>query len=150
MLRAIHPSPTRSGCPATSAPQQSWNTGVAKTLKSLKNAWFLHLGAEVQEFEDEKTQVDFRFDKFFFKYYFLLVFTLISINRKRKQLEILLRNSISKKFRQIENQLGFFHPWIPAPLSRSFRWFGEYFLRGISYIFRVIILVMNLSPLHCW
>ena len=65
---------------------------------------------EVQEFKDEKTQVDFQFDKFFFKYYFLLVFTLISINRKRKQLEILLRNSISKKFRQIENQLGFFHP----------------------------------------
>ena len=69
-----------------------------------------YLLSEVQEFEDEKTQVDFRFDKFFFKYYFLLVFTLISINRKRKQLEILLRNSISKKFRQIENQLGFFHP----------------------------------------
>ena len=77
---------------------------------------FMSTIKQVQEFKNEKTQVDFRFDKFFFKYYFLLVFTLISINRKRKQLEILLRNSISKKFRQIENQLGFFHPWIPGPL----------------------------------
>ena len=84
-----------------------------------------YIQAEVQEFEDEKTQVDFRFDKFFFKYYFLLVFTLISINRKRKQLEILLRNSISKKFCQIESQLGFFHPWIPAPLATTFWLFSH-------------------------
>ena len=86
--------------------------------------------AEVREFKDGKTQVDFQFDKFFFKYYFLLVFTLISINRKRKQFEILLRNCISKKFRQIKNQRRFFHPWFPGPLPcmKTSPLFGTFYI----------------------
>ena len=40
---------------------------------------------------------------------------LISISSETEMKKIL------KKFRQIENQLGFFHPWIPGPLAKSAR-----------------------------
>ena len=40
----------------------------------------LSLNAEVQEFEDEKTQVDFQFDRIFLKYYFLVKSQVVSFS----------------------------------------------------------------------
>ena len=75
-----------------------------------------YLRPEVQEFEDEKTQVDFRFDRIFLKYYFLVKSQVVSFSCWLKSKWKQVKNSIWKKTCQIENQLEFFHPWIPGPL----------------------------------
>ena len=47
-------------------------------LYSLKN----HLCTEVQEFKDEKTQVDFQFDGIFLKFFFISILDEIETNGK--------------------------------------------------------------------
>ena len=71
-------------------------------------------GAGIQGWKNPR--LNFNLTSFFLKYYFLVKSQVVSFSCWLKSKWKQVKNSIWKKTCQIENQLGFFHPWIPGPL----------------------------------